>query len=111
MYFCFGFIELKKSVDNEDDPLQNPVDNLDVDIGNNCLVPKSILNDIKSDYFDKAGTFLRKLMYKSGLFTLEEVAGCSVTGKAYLTGNQRPRLDLIKFAACKGNYFIVLVLL
>jgi hypothetical protein len=74
-----------------------------VDIGNNFFVQKSVVDDIKSDYRHQPGIFLRKLMYKTGLFTLQEVADCSVTGKRYIDGKQRPQLDSARFLACKSE--------
>ncbi|CAG7823777.1 unnamed protein product [Allacma fusca] len=62
-----------------------------VDIGDGILVSKRFLSDLKMDYRHNPGIFLRKLMEKSGLFTLEESANSSVTGQRYRDGSQKPR--------------------
>ena len=85
------------------DPLTIEREDEQVDIGNNVYVRKSILDDIKADYRHQPGIFIRKLMEKSELFTLEEIGNCSLTGQKSNNGHARPALDKVKFSACKGN--------
>ena len=91
-------------VDNRnEDPSEQNADEEMIEIGNGIHAKKSIVDDIKSDYRYQPGMFLRKLMFKTKIFTLEEVAECSLTGQKHKDGSQRPALDPNKFLACKSK--------
>ena len=55
-------------------------------------------------YRASPGSFLRRLLEKGGLFTLEEIASSSVQGKPSSHGSTRNLLDPVKFKAAKGEY-------
>ena len=55
-------------------------------------------------YRSSPGSFLRRLLEKGGLFTLEEIASSSVQGKPSSHGSTRNPLDPVKFKAAKGEY-------
>ena len=75
-----------------------------VDLGNNIMVKKSTVNDIKADYCFQPGLSLRKLMLKTGLFSMNELRASSLNGQKSRDGTQKPALDpLYKFSACKSR--------
>ena len=104
MFVWFNFVgELEEKQENIDNSVREEPT---IDIGNNTCVKKSIVDDIKSDYRHVPGIFLRKLMLKTGLFTLEELAASSLTGQKCRDGSCRPALDRAKFLVCKGEFYI-----
>ncbi|CAG7820569.1 unnamed protein product [Allacma fusca] len=68
-----------------------------VDIGLGNLVWKNLLAELKMEHRHNPGVFLRKLMERRGIFSLEEIANSSLTGQKHHDGLQRPRLDFKRF--------------
>ena len=104
---CCIFIILLGELEEKQQIIQDSVQDPTVDIGSNTHVNKSILDDIKSDYRHVPGIFMRKLMLKTGLFTLEELAASSLTGQKHRDGTSRPALDRSKFLICKGEFCLL----
>ena len=70
-------------------------------------VSKSVVRDLKLYYRANPGSFLRRLLERGGLFTLEEIASSSVLGKPSSHGATRNPLDPIKLKAAKGEYCVI----
>ncbi|CAG7828390.1 unnamed protein product, partial [Allacma fusca] len=69
-----------------------------VDIGEGNFVSKNLLAELKMEHRHNPGVFLRKLMERSGIFSLEGIANSSLTGQKHHDGLQRPRLDFKMFS-------------
>jgi hypothetical protein len=95
---CF-FVGQVLASEEVEEPLR---DEAQIDLGNGIMVNKCIVEDIKADYRHQPGIFLRKLMLKTGLFSLQELASSSLTGQKHRDGSQKPPLDPNKFLACKS---------
>ncbi|CAG7830769.1 unnamed protein product, partial [Allacma fusca] len=60
-----------------------------VEIGDGFTASAELVDDLKLNYRHNPGIFLRKLMEKSNIFTLEEIAASSVSGQKHHGGVQR----------------------
>jgi BEN domain len=74
-----------------------------VDIGYGLEISAHFLDVAKAMYKKRPSLFMKRLVYDSGVFELEYVAACSLTG--YKTSKSpddaRPALDPVRVAALK----------
>lgn len=76
-----------------------------VEIGDGYRISKTFDSFIKISYSSNPSLFFRKLVFDSGLFTLDEVASSSVTGKRTFQSPEeaRPALNQLKLKILKGK--------
>jgi hypothetical protein len=77
-----------------------------VTIGPNLQIKKDF-DDLLKTFVSRPAVFLRRLVFESGIFTLEDVAACSIGGKRSFTSPEavRAALNPTVFKALKGYYF------
>jgi len=100
--FCVGALKKTLPVDGDDEM---------VNIGG-ALIKKSFGEYLKNGFSGQPSLFIRHLVFKSGLFTLEEVANSSLTGSKgrHSPAETRKALNPALFRVVKGMYSIVFVL-
>ncbi|CAL8107585.1 unnamed protein product [Orchesella dallaii] len=75
-------------------------------IGDNFSLPKSFLDFLKLSYLGNPSLFMRRMVFDSNLFTLEEIAASSISGKKcpLTLGAARPALDPVRLKVIKGAF-------
>ena len=74
-------------------------------IGDGITANKAVVDDIIMDWSRNPSKFLRQLMLRTKIFSLEEMANSSVKGCRSRDG-RRPALDVHKFSAVKSTVYL-----
>lgn len=87
-------------------PPSEPGEEEKVEIRPGVFLDRTLVEVAKISYSSRPSLFMRKLMLEGGLFSLEEIAESSLTGKVSpITKVSRKPLNATKFTALKGKTF------